>query len=226
MGQPITPPEKEQLQALYEKQGLSVYALGKKYGVNDKTAKNWLQLYNIPVRTKNEQHAITHAKIRNAEPLKLLETQRVNALNDPEGGEKSENVAKMPSDESEDETPFGRLTRNQKEAVVLLADLDSQTTEEAICQRIGINQQTLRVWKKNPDFHYCLMSMRKTEMERELTMRWAEDMLARYTKGGRDLTTTDRELTAKVLGLFSDGSVTNVSVNIKEDNILDGRFRR
>lgn len=218
----IDPPPKTEIERLYNVEQLSVKSIAAKYGVSGETIKVWMDSFGLKRRTKKEASAIstsrmTQERLRKMKDaaLDIPQDEAHSAMNSKLALLDTPNAQPLQNLEADGEDPWSRLSRQQREACALLAELGAkELTNVEISQQVGCTPTTVGIWRKNPDFSYCLLTMRKAKMHHELTILWSNDMYNRYLTG--KTSSDDRKLTADVLGLVDDRPTVNITVNVKD----------
>lgn len=217
----IPKPPKDELEALYTTQGLSVYKMAQHYNVANNTIKTWLLtdgLFDQEKATKN----MLKGKAPRATAIAIptdTETDEQNPQLDGRCGQ----IVKP--DFIDEDSAWSRLSQKQIEAIDLLSSYHPDVvsmTQQAKADKLGIFPQTLDRWERDPDFIECLKESKKVWYITTLTDLDRADLINRYL--GRDkLTDKDRERASRITGeLQADVLVDQRQVHIYRDQSIKG----
>lgn len=227
MPTPIPMPPKPQLEQAYLIDGMSLVALGEKFGVSDVTAKKWLKLCGIQIRSKTEQEAVAkqkyEAQVQAAisvvvpEIVDEGESDRVAGAIDNSGAA----IVSLPAsakasasmldawDDEDDGSAFSRLTKRMQNAVLIYSDVDNiDLTDGQKAEKIGIDPATLSQWKKDADFQDAVLELMDRNARFNIKANMRADLM-RLSK--THMNAKDREIVLRWLGEL--GPDTQINFN-------------
>lgn len=236
MPQQLPPPNEDELRSLYLDQGLSIYAVAKKYVVANETVKKWLLHYSIPIRSKQVQEALTRSKIANAEPTKLphveaeiVDDSEAKPSEDKSGRNPASPLVASPAASADDEvqTAFDLLKPSYQRLCVAYVDSllnQDGATQEEIAKRASLSHDVLQRQLGEPLFMDAVMELFNPQFQFKGALGLKQLLLDKIASG--TIPKGEWKTFAELLGLVN--SQTNIFVGnmsfIHRDSRIRNRF--
>ena len=233
MPNPKPVPPKQELEALYIVEGLSVYSLSGRFGVAEGTVRSWLKKYEIPIRNKQEQFAVNDAKARKAAEAQHAQFEFVDEAKASPQDERDGSSGDSPQplacptpiasakasaasfdDENDDVTPFQQLSRREQALAVAYSEsliANDDATQEQIAERARCSADMLQRCLKEQTFQDAVRELTNPQFHFHGEMGLRQYALEKIQS--KKVRPEELKTFAEIFGLIGPGG-TNVNINL------------